>query len=195
MLDYFDGKKLCPKHPGDSKKSTKSEKISKFQSPEKKNVSKSVQTCFEVIFSEKKCSVHPGRSKLGKISKKMEKLSFFSKCPKTFSKRFKHVLNMLRGNLSVKNFCAVHPGGSILGKTSEELEELSIFQNAQKSFPKAIKHVLNMFRGHFSGKNFAQCTLGGQEKKRWEKMENFNNSKMSKTVPNSVQACSEHVLR
>ena len=58
-----------------------------------------------------------------------------------------------------------------------------------------MKHVLNMFRGNVFRKIFAQCNLESRVRKRLEKMENFNISKVSKTVPNIVQTCSEPVLR
>ena len=43
LLDYFDGKKLHPVNPGDSKNPQESKRLQKFKIP--KNVIKSVQTC------------------------------------------------------------------------------------------------------------------------------------------------------
>ena len=97
-------KKLCPVHPADSKKIHKNPKVFKF-SKMSKNDSKSVQTCFDVIFSKFfiQCTLE------GREARKFQKngKNFnFSK----FWKRFQKCPNLFRGDF-VSNFSwPVHTG-------------------------------------------------------------------------------------
>ena len=113
LLDYFDGKKLCPVNPGDSKKFHRNGKEFYF-SKMSKNVSKIVQTCFDVIFSKffGQCTLE-GRE-VEKFQRNA-KTSQNSRYPNTFPKVSKQVLNLFWGFFSKKK-CPVHPGGSKLGK-------------------------------------------------------------------------------
>ena len=107
-------KKLCPVHPGHSKKFHRNRKEFKF-SKMSKNVSKIVQTCFDVIFSRffGQCTLE-GRE-VEKFQRNA-KTSQISRYPNTFPKVSKQVLNLFWGFFSKKK-CPVHPGGSKLEKT------------------------------------------------------------------------------
>ena len=100
VLRGFFSNFYSPVHPGDQKFEQKLKKIEFLKVS--KNVLKSFQTSSELVlryFSGKNfCPVHAGGSKLGKISKKWKNFQFSSKSPNKFPKRFKRVLNMLRGS-------------------------------------------------------------------------------------------------
>ena len=104
VLRGFFSNFYLPVHPGDQKFEQKLKKIEFLKVS--KNVLKSFQTSSELVlryFSGKNfCPVHAGGSKLGKISKKWKNFHFSSKSPNKFPKRFKRVLNMLRGSFLVK---------------------------------------------------------------------------------------------
>ena len=114
LLDYFDGKKLHPVNPGDSKKSTRIEKTSNFQKCPKTfpRLSKHVLMWFFRDF----LASAPWRVETSKNFKEMQKLlkiqdtqTRFQKCPNKFWTCFEV--------FSRKKKCPVHPGGSKLGKT------------------------------------------------------------------------------
>ena len=68
------------------------------------------------------------------------------------------------------------------------------FQKGPKSFPKVSKRVLNMFWGKFFEKIFCPVFLGGSSFRKFSTKKYFQNSKMPKSVPKSLQTCFEHVL-
>ena len=121
---------------------------SSFQKFSKKNVfkipkmpkivPKSIQTCFRVIFSKKfyaQCSME------GRVFRKFSFFfSKFQKCPKSFPKLSKRVLNVLWGKFFEKFFCPVFRGGSTFRKFSKKI--FSKFQKMPKSVPKVSKRVL-----------------------------------------------------
>ena len=99
-----------------------------FKTPKMpKSVPKSIQTCFRVIFSKKKlCPVFHGGSSFRKLSK-----IFFSKlqkCPKSFPKVSKHVLNMCWGKL-FENF---FPQCSVEGRVFKNFQNF-FFQNSKNA--------------------------------------------------------------
>ena len=112
-----------------------------------KSVPKSIQTCFRVIFSKKILyPVFHGGSSFRKLSK-----FFFSKlqkCPKSFPKVSKHVLNMFWGKLFEK-FLPSFPRNV----ESSKIFKKNIFKipKMPKSVPKSIQ---TCFRVIFSKKNF-----------------------------------------
>ena len=104
VLRQFFRKKFCPVfHGGSSLRKFSKKKQRIFTVPKKpKMVTKSVQTCFELVlgqfFPKKKfIPVFHGGSSLRKFSKKIKKISKFQKCPKSFPKVSKRVLNMFWG--------------------------------------------------------------------------------------------------
>ena len=138
-----------------------------------KNVLKSFQTNFELVlryFSEKKfaqCTLE-GRS-MEKHQKNGKTFIFFSKCPKTFPEKVKHILNMLRGSFFGKKIWPVHPRWSKLGKIRKKNRKKLKFQKCPKTFLKVSKQVPNLFWGIFREKIFAQCTLEGRKLEKFKK--------------------------
>ena len=148
LLDYFDGKNLCPVHPGDSKKFHRNGKEFNF-SKMSKNVSKIVQTCFDVIFSKffGQCTLE-GREveKFQRNAKTSQK----SRYPNTFPKVSKQVLNLFWGFFSKKGAqCTLE--GRNLKKLKKNWKTLVFFSKWPKSFPKVFKHVFNKLRGSSFG--------------------------------------------
>ena len=108
-----------------------------------KSVPKSIQTCYRVIFSKKfyaQCSME------GRVFENFPIFfSKFQKCPKSFPKVSKRVLNVFWGKLFEIFFCPVFRGGSSFRKFSQKI--FSKFQKCPKVFSKVSKRVLNMFWG------------------------------------------------
>ena len=107
-----------------------------------KIVPESIQTCFERVLGQIFRIIFlpsvPWRVEFSKIFK----IFFFSKiqkCPKSFPKVSKRVLNMFCGKSS-ENFCPVFDGKSSLRKFSKKV--FSKFQKWPKVFPKESKRVL-----------------------------------------------------
>ena len=104
-----------------------------------KIVPKSVQTCFEHVlvnfFGKFFLPSVPWRVECSKNFKKIEKFSKFQKCPKSFPKVSKHVLNMFWGNFFEQKFLPSIPW---------RVESSKNFEKSQKifKFPKMLKIVL-----------------------------------------------------
>ena len=79
-----------------------------------KSVPKSIQTCFRVIFLKKiyaRCSME------GRVFENFQNFfSKFQKCPKSFPKVSKRVLNVFWGKFFENFFCPVFRGGSSFQK-------------------------------------------------------------------------------
>ena len=97
-----------------------------------------------------------GGSSLRKFPKKIKKFSTFRKCPKSFPKVCKHVLNMFSANFS-ENFCPVFHGMSSLQKFSKKY----IFKipKMPKSVPKSIQTCFEHVLWKFFWKIFAQFSM------------------------------------
>ena len=135
----------------------------------------------------------PWRVESSKISKKIKKFSKFQKCPKSFPKESKRVLNVFWGKLFEKNFCPVFRGGPSFRKFSKKI--FSKFQKCPKSFPKVSKRVLNVFWGKFFEKFYAQFSMECRVFEYFRKNQKFFKiPKMSKFVLKSIQTCFELVL-
>ncbi len=158
-----------------------------------KIVPKSVQTCFEHVlgcfFRKKFLPSVPWTVESSKIFKKIKKFSKFQKCPKSFPKVSKRVLNMFWGNFS-KNFFAQCSMDGRVFENFQKNQKFSKIQKCPKSFPKVSKRVLNMFWGNFFEKFF--CPVGGSSLRKFSK-KSKNFQKSPKIVPKSVQTCFEHV--
>ena len=113
------------------------------------------------------------------------------KCPKSFPKVSKHVLNMFWVNF-FKNFFFAQC--SMEGRVFENFQTIRKFlKNAKmpKSFPKVSKHVLNMFWVNFFKKKFfAQCSMV-ESSKTFKKIKKL--SKFQK-CPKSFPKVSKRVL-
>ena len=153
-----------------------------------KNVPNSVQTCYHVIF----WSHHALQGQKLEKENKIEVLKF-QKCPKTFLKVSKQVLNLFWGNFRRKKMPSA-PRNVETWNNFKKLEKLSHFQNAQKRSQKQSDMFWKCFEEIFSVKLLLTAPWRF-ERRKMENMENFNISKVSETVPNSVQISSELVLR
>ena len=92
----------------------------------------------------------PWRVEPSKIFKKIKKISKFQKCPKSFPKVCKHVLNMFWGKLFGK-FLASFPWNV----ESTKIFKKKYFQNS-KNGQKCSQKYPNVFQGDFFEKNFMQ---------------------------------------
>ena len=131
------------------------------------------------------------------FQKKIKNFSKFQKCPKSFPKVSKRVLNMFWGNFFEKKFfaqCSME--GRVFEKFQKKFKKFSKIQKCSKSFPKGFIRDLNMFWGNFFGKNFLPSVPWRVESSKIFKKNQkiFKIPKMPQIVPKSVQTCFEHVL-
>ena len=149
-----------------------------FKIPKRpKIIPKSIQTCFELVLGQIFRKIFlpsvPWRFESSKIFLKIKKFSKFQKCPKSFPKVSKRVLNMFWGKFS-ENFLPSVPWRVKSSKLFKKIEKLSKFQKGPKTFPKVSKRVLNMFWGEFFEKLFfAQCSMETSKifKKKFSKLQ------------------------
>ena len=80
------------------------------------------------------------------FQKKIKKVSNFLKCPKSFPKVSKRVLNVFWGNFFDK-FLPSFPWKVESSKIFKKIKKVSNFLKCPKSFPKVSKRVLNVFWG------------------------------------------------
>ena len=142
-------------------------------------------------FFEKFLPSFPWKVESSKIFKKIKEFAKFQKCPKSFPKVSKRVLNLFWVKFFENFFCPVFHGGSRLRKISKKIRKVSKFQKCPKLLPKVSKRVLNMFWGKFFEKVHAQCSMEGRV------FENFlTNQKILKIqkCPKSFPKVSKHVL-
>ena len=118
---------------------------------------------------------------------------FFSKvqkCPKSFPRASKRVLNVFWGKFFEKFFAQCSVEGRVFENFQKKI--FSKFQKCPKVFPNVSKRVLNMFWGKFFEKFYAQCSM---ECRVFENFQNifFQNSKnaqnCSQKYPNVFRTC------
>ena len=121
-------------------------------------VPKSVQTCFEYVlgrFFRKsffvQCSLE---GRVVENFQKNQKSSKFQKCPKSFPKVSKRVLNMFWVIFFENFFLPSVPCRVESSKIFKKIENFYKLQKRPKPFRKVSKRVLNMFWGDFSEKVF-----------------------------------------
>ena len=152
-----------------------------------KIVPKSIQTCFELVLGQflRKffCPVFHGRSSLRKFSKNIKNFSKFQKCPKSFPKLSKRVLNVFWGNFFRKIFAQFPMEGRVFEnfqknqKVFKVPKTFKISKMPKKSFPKVSKRVLNLL-GQIFRNLFCPVFRGGSRlRKISKKSKNFQNSK------------------
>ena len=141
-----------------------------------KIVPKSIQTCFELVLSQIFRNFFlpsvPWRAESSKIFLKIKKFSKMQKCPKSFPKVSKHVLNMFWGKL-FENFLPSFPWNV----ESSKIFKKNIFKipKMPKSVPKRLQ---TCFRVIFSKKSYAQCSTEDRDFEKFQKKsEKFQNSK------------------
>ena len=116
-----------------------------------KIIPKSIQTSSERVLGQFFRKTFAQCSMEGRVFENFQKKIFskFQKCPKSFTKKSKRVLNVFWGDFS-KIFCPVFHGWSSFQKFSKKSKK---FQNSNqkrtKPFPKESKSVWNMFWGIF----------------------------------------------
>ena len=129
----------------------------------------------------------PWRVEFSKIFKEIKNFSKFQKCPRSFPKVCKHVLNMFWGKLFGK-FLPSFPWNVESSKNFKK----NIFKipKMPKSVPKCIQ---TCFRVIFSKKILCPVFHG---RSSFRKFSNFffKIPKMPKIVPESIQSCFERVL-
>ncbi len=115
---------------------------------------------------------------------KNQKIFKFQKCPKSFPKVSKRVLNMFWGNFFEKKFLPSVPWTVESSKTFKKIKKLSKIQKCPKSFPKVSKRVLNMFWGNFFEKKFCPVFHGRSSLRKFSKNQKiFKNPKRPKSFP------------
>ena len=122
-----------------------------------------------------------------KIFKKIKNFSKLQKCPNTFPKLSKRVLNMFLGNYFEKFFLPSVPRRVDSSKIFKKIKNFSKFQKSAKSFPKVSKRVLNMFWGNYFEIFFAQCSMEGRVFENFQKYQKF--FKIPKKAQNRSQKC------
>ncbi len=138
----------------------------------------------------------PWRVESSKIFKKIKNFSKIEKCPKSFPKVSKRVLNMFWGNFFEKKFLPSVPWrveSSQIFKKIKNAQNFPKVRKCPKSFPKVSKCVLNMFSGDFlPKKNFLPSVPWTVESSKiFKKIKKF--SKLLK-CPKSFPKVSKRVL-
>ena len=136
----------------------------------------------------------PWRVESSKIFKKIKKVSNFLKCPKSFPKVSKRVLNVFWGKLFEK-FLPSFPWKVESSKIFKKIKKkLQNSKKCPKSFPKASKLVLNLFWVKFFENFFLPSVPWRVEFSKIFKKKNFKFPKKPKSVPKCIQTCFEHVF-
>ena len=146
---------------------------------------KSIQTCFELVLGQIFRKIFlpsvPWRFESSKIFLKIKKFSKFQKCPKSFPKVSKRVLNMFWGKFS-ENFLPSVPWRVETSKIFKK--KFSKLQKCPKLFPKISKRVLNLFWVKFFENFFLPSVPWRVEFSKIFKKKYFQNSK-------NAQKCSQ----
>ena len=108
--------------------------------------------------------------------------------PKSIQTCFEHVL----GKIFRKFYAQCSMEGRVFENFLTNQKILKI-QKCPKSFPKVSKHYLKMFWGKLF-ENFLPSFPWNVESLKIFKEKFFQNSKMTKSIPKSIQTCFEHVL-
>ena len=158
-----------------------------FKVPKKpKIVTKSVQTCFELVlganFTKKNCypSV-PWRLESSKIFKQIKKISKFQKCPKSFPKASKRVLNVFWGEFFEKIFAQCSMDGRVFKNFQKNQKNFKI-PKMPKIVPKSIQRCFEKILGKIFRKIFAQFSMECRVFETFQKnSKNFQNSNQKRT--------------
>ena len=117
------------------------------------------------------------------------------KCPKSFPKVSKRVLNMFWGDFFRKFFFA---HCSLEGRVVENFQKnQKLFKIAEKPkiVPKNVQTCFEHVLGYFFRKIFAQCSMEGRVFENFQKNRKFFKiAEKPNIVPKNVQTCFEHVL-
>ena len=122
----------------------------------------------------------PWRVESSKIFLQIKKFSKFQKCPKSFPKASKRVLNVFWGKLFENFLCPVFHGGS----SFQKIKKIFKIPKTPKIVPKRIQTCFDGNLGHFFRKIFAQCSVEGRV------FENFPNKSFQNSK--NAQKCSQN---
>ena len=116
--------------------------------------------------------------------------SKFQKCPKSFPKVSKRVLNVFWGKLS-ENFLPSFPRRFESQKSfKKKSKKICKIPKTPKIVPKRIQTCFDCNLGQFFRKVFAQFSMEGQVFENFQKnQKRFKFPKMRKIVPKSIQTC------
>ena len=118
-----------------------------------------------------------GGSSLRKFSKKIKKVSNFLKCPKSFPKVSKRVLNVFWGKLFEK-FLPSFPWKVESSKIFKKNQKICKIPKMPKIVPKSIQTCFELALGQIFRKFFCPVFHGcSRLRKTSKKSENFQNSK------------------
>ena len=161
-----------------------------------KIVPKSIQTCFERVlgqFFRKILPSFPWKVESSKIFKKIKKVSNFLKCPKSFPKVSKRVLNVFWVKFFENFFLPSVPWRVEFSKIFKKRNFK--FPKMPKSVPKSIQTCFERVLGQTFRKISAQFSMEGRVFENFQKnQKSFKLPKMPKIVPKSIQTCFERVL-
>ena len=127
----------------------------------------------------------PWRVEFSKIFKIF--FSKFQKCPKSFSKVSKRVLNVFWGKFFEFFFAQCSVEGRVFENFLKNQKILKILK-CPKSFPKVSKHVLNMFWGKLFEKFLPSFPWKVETSKIFKKKK-IQNSKNAQKCSQSIQTC------
>ena len=157
-----------------------------------KIVPKSIQTCFERVLGQTFRKIFAQCSVEGRVFENFQKKIFskFQKCPKSFPKISKRVLNVFWGKLFEK-ILPSFPWKVESSKIFKKIKKVSKFLKCPKSFPKISKRVLNVFWGKLFEKILPSFPWKVESSKTIKKIKKF--AKFQK-CPKSFPKVSKRVL-
>ena len=135
-------------------------------------------------FFQKNCypSV-PWRLESSKIFKKIKKISKFQKCPKSFPKASKRVLNVFWGEFFETFFVQCSKDGRVFKNFQKNQKNFKI-PKMPKIVPKSIQTCFEQVLGQFFRKIFAQFSMEWRVFETFQKKsKNFQNSNQKRTKP------------
>ena len=126
--------------------------------------------------------------------RKNQKNSKLQKCPRSYRKLCKLLLNMFCGNFSKKRMPRV-PWRVGPSKKLKKIKKFWKFQKSTKHSQKCANMFWTCFGAIFLKKFFAPCSMEGRAfEKIKKKSKKFKNPKKPKIVSKSVHTCFEHAL-
>ena len=124
-----------------------------------------------------------GGSSLRKLSKKSKKNSKFQKCPKSFPKASKRVLNVFWGEFFEKFFAQCSMDGRVFKNFQKNQKNFKI-PEMPKIVPKSIQTWFEQDLGQVFRKIFAQFSMECRVFETFQKKsKNFQNSNQKRTKP------------
>ena len=184
-------KNFCPVFDGRSslrKISKKNQKICKFPKMPK-IVTKSIQTCFELVLGQTFRKIFAQFSMEGRVLenfRKKSKIVKFPKMPKIVPKSIQTCFEQVLG----QSFRKIFAQFSMECRVFENFQNFFIkFPKMPKIVPKSIQTCFERVLGQIFRKIFLPSVPWKVEFSKIFKKKCFQNSKMPKSVPKSIQTC------